>query len=202
MNTRIFSIVVAATLMTVSTGCSGMRNFLFGRGARCGLCSSATAPAPAYTSPAPTYTAPAPNQYQPAPYSVPANQYAAPAPCQSAPPAYQNQRSRCGLRNWFGWGRNVSPPAQAPCQGGCQGYSPCTSCYGSDYLGDGGSIGDCGCGGDCGSGGATSIVTDPYMVQPGQIIDGNTVIQEDDFSARRFDADGARIIWEDPATEL
>jgi len=56
--------------------------------------------------------------------------------------------------------------------------------------------------GDCGCGGATSVVTDPYMVQPGQIIDGNTVIQEDDFTARRFDTDGARIIWEEPPTEL
>jgi hypothetical protein len=45
-------------------------------------------------------------------------------------------------------------------------------------------------------------VVDPYMVQPGQIIEGDTVIQGDDFRARRFDSDGARIIWEQPATEL
>ena len=38
MNARIFSVVMAVTLVSLSSGCSGMRNFLFGRGARCGLC--------------------------------------------------------------------------------------------------------------------------------------------------------------------
>lgn len=188
MNTRIFSVMIAATLMTVSTGCSGMRNFLFGRGARCGLCSTATAPAP-YTAPAytaPQYTAPAPQYVAPAP-----QQYVAPqcnTPQYSAPPPAR--RPGCGLRNWFGWGRNVAPPQ--PCQNAmpCENWAPCTSCYGSEFVGD------------CGCGGTSPMVTDPYMVQPGQIIEGDTIIQDDDFSARRFDTDGARIIWEDPATEL
>ena len=47
MNARICSVVLAVTLLTTSTGCSGIRNFLFGRGARCGLCNQ-TETAPAY----------------------------------------------------------------------------------------------------------------------------------------------------------
>ncbi len=43
MNTRICSVVATVTLLMMTTGCSGMRNFLFGRGARCG--SSNPAPA-------------------------------------------------------------------------------------------------------------------------------------------------------------
>lgn len=45
MNTRIRSIVVAVTLLSLTSGCSGMRNFLFGRGARCGTCSAISGPA-------------------------------------------------------------------------------------------------------------------------------------------------------------
>jgi hypothetical protein len=41
MNTRIATVVTAATLVFASGCCTGMKNFMFGRGARCGLCSLA-----------------------------------------------------------------------------------------------------------------------------------------------------------------
>ena len=44
MNTRILTIVGTLALLTLSSGCSGMRNFLFGRGARCGLCNKQRTP--------------------------------------------------------------------------------------------------------------------------------------------------------------
>ena len=39
MNTRIYTVIAIMTLMSFSTGCTGIKNFLFGRGARCGLCN-------------------------------------------------------------------------------------------------------------------------------------------------------------------
>ena len=39
MNTRICSVIAIMTLVSFSTGCTGIKNFLFGRGARCGLCN-------------------------------------------------------------------------------------------------------------------------------------------------------------------
>ncbi len=47
MNTRICAVVATVTLLTLTSGCSGMRNFLFGRGARCGMCNQPSGPAPA-----------------------------------------------------------------------------------------------------------------------------------------------------------
>lgn len=44
MNARIASVVTAATLVLTTTGCSGIKNFLFGRGSRCGLCTKLTPP--------------------------------------------------------------------------------------------------------------------------------------------------------------
>ncbi len=66
MNTRIITVVAALTLLTFSGGCSGMRNFLFGRGARCGLCNRLDnqAPAPNYNTAAAQPCAP---QCPPAP---------------------------------------------------------------------------------------------------------------------------------------
>lgn len=73
--------------------------------------------------------------------------------------------------------------------------------------------GDCGCINDCGCGGVVDsygpVVSDPYM--SGEIIGGSqqiigsptypsnvAPIQSDDFSARKFDSDGNRILWEEP----
>lgn len=47
MNRRIFSVLTTVTLILLSTGCSGMRDFMFGRGARCGLCNRSNPQPPA-----------------------------------------------------------------------------------------------------------------------------------------------------------
>ena len=60
MNTRICSVIAVMTLVTFSSGCSGVKNFLFGRGARCGLCSGGSA-APLFGN---TMQAPNPGTYQ------------------------------------------------------------------------------------------------------------------------------------------
>jgi hypothetical protein len=38
MNFRLITVMTAVLVITTSSGCSGMRNFLFGRGAACGNC--------------------------------------------------------------------------------------------------------------------------------------------------------------------
>lgn len=50
MNVRFVAIVATVTIVATSGGCSGMRNFLFGRGAACGVCPSQ---GPAYGMPGP-----------------------------------------------------------------------------------------------------------------------------------------------------
>lgn len=50
MNVRLVAIIATVTIVTTSAGCSGMRNFLFGRGAACGVCPSQ---GPAFGLPAP-----------------------------------------------------------------------------------------------------------------------------------------------------
>jgi len=50
MNVRFVALVAAVTIVATSGGCSGMRNFLFGRGAACGICPSQ---GPAYGMPGP-----------------------------------------------------------------------------------------------------------------------------------------------------
>lgn len=151
MNNRVFSIVVVVTLVSLSSGCSGMKNFLFGRGARCGMCNANTGGVPN-----PQFG----NTMQ--------------APC-GCPPASQPHYAPD-----YGY---APQPTQAPYTGG--GYS-CGSC-GSQYSND------CGCGygyaDPYASGGAVGISPGGQSVAP---------IQGDDFSARRFDSDGSRIIWEEP----
>jgi len=39
-------------------------------------------------------------------------------------------------------------------------------------------------------------------MQPQGTVGEPVVIDPDNFEARRFDTDGSRIIWEEPATEL
>jgi hypothetical protein len=104
--------------------------------------------------------------------------------------------------------------------------SPADGCGCNDYAGnayDGavysgrpcgtcGNLNDCGCGGTVG--GYGPAVNDPYMLGGGQIIGEQVIggqviggqaypsptapIQSDDFSARKFDSDGNRILWEEP----
>ena len=62
MNNRIFLVVMTIAVLSTSTGCGVFRNFLFGRGAKCGLCNRLKAPAqklgPAAVPAAPTCNTP------------------------------------------------------------------------------------------------------------------------------------------------
>ncbi len=56
MKIQTVALVAALTIVTTATGCSGMRNFLFGRGASCGICPTqgpACQQTPAWTPPTP-----------------------------------------------------------------------------------------------------------------------------------------------------
>ncbi|MCM2374017.1 hypothetical protein [Aporhodopirellula aestuarii] len=195
MTIRSFTLVTLVMVMGSATGCGGMRNFFFGRGARCGLCSRAGAVGTAI------------NPLAPPPNTVPV---APAAPLFNAP--------RCRL-----FGRNAAPTyappvavaPMAPCQGVCQdGYA------GGAYVDDcysAGMAGDCGspCGGQCGGSSYGGVqydggVVDPYLgsgVYDGGYTNGG-VIQSDDFQPRtyesrryspgQYDAQGDRIISVDP----
>ena len=199
MNIRLLGLVTTVTLISTASGCCGLKNFMFGRGAKCGLCqrlsSPLAAPAPAYVPQAPCGVAP----------YAPAATYAPTAPTCSSPV--------------------VSAPNvgcnSADC--GCNGYAyGGTVTHGSAYGGQcecnahGGVISD-------------SYVNDPYMssgsVVPydGQIISDEIVggsgypstvhpgtsypssaapIQGDQFyprvESRKVDTDGNKILWEEP----
>ncbi len=192
MNTRICSFIAVVTIVSLSSGCSGMRNFLFGRGARCGLCNSSSNPMPA-----PAYGAPA---------QAPCGQaQSGPAPCAQPAPT-------CPTQGCFG--NMMGAPADG-C--GCNSYAG--NVYDSQVYA-GRPCGTCGTAGDCGCGGVVDsyapVINDPYM-QGGVIsgtVDGQIVgeqiiggqpypsttapVQADNFSARKFDSDGNRILWEEP----
>ncbi|MDA9858200.1 hypothetical protein N9D23_08765 [Rubripirellula sp.] len=226
MNNRIFSVVLFTTLLTVSSGCCNcnMGKMFFGRGARCGLCrggTAAVAPPATYAAPQPYMqpVASVPVQQVPvqqvpvqqAPMQTPAPMQAvapyqgqvtyqgqssccSPMPCQGMPcqsmpcqsqPAPQPPRKSCFLKDWFSHKRQPAPQQYAPTM--AYQNAPCYSCYGSE------SMGGCGCG-------TTTMGVDPYTMQSGQVIENGTVIQGDGFSARRFDTDGAQIIWEQPSS--
>lgn len=197
MNIRIGSIMMAATLIATSTGCGTMKNFLFGRGARCGLCSSlgSCLPTPKFgnMASAPCSTGLCPTGPVAAPAYAPA-------------PAYQSPVC------------NSAPIAGNPCE--CENYADHS--YGSEIY----SSGTCGCGqhgGETYLGESYGpISSDPYL-NSGQIIQGSvpnygqpipsgvtspltsypqsypTVpSQSDGFQARKFDSDGNKILWEEP----
>lgn len=208
MTIRSFTLVTLVMVMGSATGCGGMRNFFFGRGARCGLCSRIGAVGTAINP-----LAPPPN--------------AAPV----APAAPGCGTPRCGLFN-----RNPAPtyappvaqapqcptsyapaPYQAPCQGGCVG-----SGYASGgYVDSGYSVGmpsDCGCGtscgGDCGVSSYGGVqydgtVVDPYLggvtydggYSGGVVPDGGwqpRTYQSNRLDPGQYDAQGDRIISADP----
>lgn len=150
MNIRILSVVAVMTLVSLSSGCSGMRNFLFGRGARCGLCNS-----------------------NPGGMTGPMFGNTMQAPCGTP---------SCG-----------QPYVGQQPGGGSEYYGP------APYSGEGYQCGTCGSvsSGDCGCG-----YNDPYMssgaVGVPQSGPAMGPVQGDDFNARKFDADGSRIMWEEP----
>ena len=157
MNTRICSVIASVTLLILSSGCGGTRNFLFGRGARCGACGPSASTAPAYTT-APTYGQPQPLVSIPNAPAFPAAPY----------------QPRCRL---FGGQPRPQQPVACEPYAGCECQNPCGNVYtegcGTCSSGCGtcnsypGGCGECavaspcgGCGGGCGGG---PVVTDPYM---------------------------------------
>lgn len=198
MNIRIGSIMMAATLIATSTGCGTMKNFLFGRGARCGLCSSLPIPKFGNMASAPCSTGLCPSSPVAAPAYAPAPAYQSPI-CNSAPIA----GSPCGCENYadHSHGSEIYSSGMCGCgQHGGQSYGDET------YLGE--SYGP--------------ISSDPYL-NSGQIIEGSVPnygqpipngtsyplnstpqsypivpSQSDGFQARKVDSDGNKILWEEP----
>ena len=110
MNKRILMIVMVATLVSTSGGCAPFRNFFFGRGAQCGLCTKLRAP---FQRTAPVAAAPAPT-------------------CN--PPAYA--QPQCGPAP--GYAYNPNPCATGNAYAPAANSGTCNSCYGGDpYIGNG-----------------------------------------------------------------
>ena len=195
MNSRIVTVVMAAGLLASSTGCSGMKNFLFGRGAACGLCSKLSLPKPCFgnmmppaaTCP-PVVAAPV---YAPAP-AAPC--VAAPAaPCVTAPVASYPATDTCGSC--------YAPPADCGCGTAAATTVdpylmpttslpttslPTTSLPTTSYP-SGGVVYD-----------QPPIVSGSDIIGSGSIISPGTGIPADNFQSRRVDYDGAKILHEDP----
>jgi len=177
MNTRICSVIAVVTLLALSSGCSGMRNFLFGRGARCGLCSNLSN---GIRNPQFGNTMQAP--------------YAQTGPsCQT--PQYQggiDPTAGCGCNSYVGneYDGQVYSSGSAYNGCGCAGECGC-----GNFMNYSPMVSDPYMSGEIGG---TSM---PYQ---DQIISGqgypNSIapIQPDDFNARKFDSDGNRILWEEP----
>ena len=212
MINRIVTVVAAATLLSLSGGCAGMKNFLFGRGARCGACTGLANIRPQFG-----------NTMQ-VPYSAPTCQTP-----QYQPPVFQRgaaiaPQAPCGCNGYAG--NNYAGPVYDN-----QAYADnsCNTCYGSTPSHAPQIMGDCGCVATD-SYGPTSV--DPYLnsgqtyneqiiggpvmgeqiignpvygeqIIGEQVIGGSqgfpsTPIQSDDFQARKIDTDGNRILWEEP----
>ena len=203
MNIRLLRLVAIVTLLGTTSGCCGLKNFMFGRGARCGVCQrNNTGPAPVY-APQPTCGT--------RPYAPPAT-YAPPV-VQTPPTAYAPTTCLPAVPTC------TQPLVTAPAAGcGCHG-NPCGTgvTYGSAY------------GGDCQCGTHGAVVQDPYLssgsVVPydGQVL-GDTVIDGEVYGgtvypgssypgsgtpipdgpwtprveSQKVDADGNRILWEEP----
>lgn len=186
MNSRIVTVVMAAGMLATTTGCSGMKNFLFGRGAACGLCSKLSLPKPCFGNMMPQAAATCPPVaaapvYAPAP-AAPC--VAAPsAPCVSAPVATYPTTDTC------------SSCYAAPSDCGCGAPTattvdpylmPTTSLPTTSYQ-SGGVVYD-----------QAPIVSSGDIIGSGSSVSPGMVIPSDNFQSRRVDYDGAKILHEDP----
>lgn len=200
MSVRSLSIVALVIVTGSATGCGGMKNFLFGRGAQCGLCNRIGAVGNAI------------NPLAAAPGVMPAN-----GTCNSP-------RGGCNLFNRNPAPVYAPPVAYAPtetCSGGCGngGYSmgmagDCESCHSYSGGYHEGVVGD-------------SYINDPYLGSPvmgseypvesypsggyqGGSIQGDGFYQRptqtygnqnfgtQPYGARKFDSRGDEIISESP----
>ncbi len=213
MTIRSLTLVALVMVMGSSSGCCGMKNFMFGRGARCGLCNRARAigtainPLAAAPAPAPTAAA-APGCRLPGCGLFGRNQAPNYAPTYAPPTAYAPAPA-CA-------------PNYAPNYGNCQGGYAAPGYAAPNYAHDGcASEGyssampsDCGCGvscgGNCGSSYQGGVMydgsgVDPYLgsgavnggYQGGGSMQGDG-FQPRNYRANRYDEQGDRIISEDP----
>ena len=182
MNTRFVSVVASVMLLLVSSGCGTLRQFWFGRGARCGLCNNTQSILPGRPAllpqAAPCLQAPyAPVTPQPqVPLAVAPN---AGCECNTyAGPQY-------GVQGELGCGSEVAAKCPA-CATNSSGYGNVVGDYGYDSSSD--QYGN--------------VVNDPYLqgdIVGSSVYDNGTVygnpsnIISDDFDAR-----GDRIISRDP----
>ncbi|NND98796.1 MAG: hypothetical protein HKN47_15865 [Pirellulaceae bacterium] len=192
MKNRILMVVLTATLLSLTTGCSGMRNFLFGRGARCGLCQTIRQPLSRLN----------PRNNQNAQVPVPQNNCGSNQCGQTyGPDVTGTTELGCGLERGcgleVGCGQEMISN-QCPCGNNISGYGPVVNHYGS-------------------------VVNDPYLsgnvidgqivdgqIINGQIIDGGYPVEgqimgdswrprsETNYPSYKVDADGHRIISEEP----
>lgn len=188
MNARMLTVLTTTMLLVATSGCSGMRNFLFGRGARCGSClslpklpglggkgsclSSPSAPCSVgnAVSPPIVYAPAAPLQYQSAPCESCAigNSYAGNADCGcSASSAYAPTLSSDPYLS--------SPPINGSIQSGGQIYDD------SSYNGQ-------------------PIYNESPVYNGAESYNGVPSGNDNFFrsQSRRFDTDGARILSVDP----
>lgn len=177
---KILTLVTLASIVTSAIGCAGPSRCLFGRGARCGLCSKIGAINP-FSGPA---------AYAPAPYAV--------APCETCPsgPVYAQGPMIGGPSIGHSMG-------SAPCETCHESGGYAVGMGGEATCGyEGGVIyGDSMHGGGTVYGGSS----DPYLngssipFQPSnQGMQGMQSMPGDNFNARRFDSSGDRIISQDP----
>lgn len=169
MKNRILTFATAATLLCLSTGCGTVRNFFFGRGASCGLCSGS-----------PTCL--------PVPGNVPALRSQAPCNAPAEPTCAYPTQNAC---------RCPDPvPNCGTCVPSAGSYGPTTLNYPYDPYGsvigssidgtiiDGGIIGDPVIYGDGGNWQQRGTVTMPGV--------------SSNYQSYKVDKDGMRIIHEDP----
>ncbi|TWU60831.1 hypothetical protein Poly51_11120 [Rubripirellula tenax] len=192
MNSRIATMMTAVTLIVISTGCGATRNFLFGRGAQCGLCTKlgSCLPKPQFGNmmPAPC----ASGLCGSAPVAAPAY-----APAFQAPQGVATAPS-CGCQSYAG----TSYPSDAYSSGTCgcgnayDSYAPAVSdpylSSGSVY--DGGSIPYEG-----------QVIGEPAYPPSSIPMESypsgaypSAPVTSEGWQARKIDTDGNKILWEEP----
>ncbi len=190
MISRIASIMMVATFVVVTTGCSATKNFIFGRGARCGLCTTlgSCLPKPNFGNmmPAPCATGVCGAAPVAAPSYAPAfaPQTLAPAPT-------------CGCPEYAGnpCPDNVYSSGTCGCGNHASEYAPAVNdpYLSSGNLYDNGSIPYEG-----------QIIGQPEYPQALPMNPNPSSVgppmsgPSDGWQTRKFDSDGNKILWEEP----
>ena len=170
MKTRIMTVVASVTLLCLTSGCGVMRQFWFGRGARCGP------HAPKYVPVAPPAPCHAPIRQQPV-AAVPQ----AGCGCETAAPVYAREVG-CGIESYGGVINDPYLSGEIVGNGVIMGEYPYAS---GQIVGDGVIVGEYPAG--------SSL---PGTVMPDNF--GPAQIDSQGYRSNKFDTDGARIISEEP----